>query len=810
MNQIRSSITTVHEIAQNTYDNTILESLQSKVAEILHLQEKIAELEMKLKIEIESNKLQTAEFAFREEEYKIEIKTLKENIEIFQKGLFQSFDKKNSHYYEVDVLLKTEKEKAERLTNKLAKWKSKAKFLFEENEKLQIEIEEIKKNDKENQHSMNQLIECENLRRQSENQRKQLENQMKQLTIQFKQSETKRNQSENQVIQLENQIKHLEKQIKQLEKQIKQSENQRKQSENQVIQLENQIKQSEKLIKQSETQRKQAENQTKQLEVQIKQVKERAEQALIDKDNEIDDIKNNAEEEKKELLARIKKLEQDIKTNSDKFNNKLTNLKNQYTDKLKDKDDELKEDQNQKENQINELNEENDRLRSNIDKLSNHIKELEQKLSSNQKKLRNFELEFDLVAKSLDVTPGKANDHEWDPINNKIKELLEKSEQLDKTLHENEFLRKRLNTATDEIQKQKIIQKTPKEEQDDELIKTLQLSLHQTRDELEKTQVNLSYYKLRSSFSKLIDHQQSRALNSFLDLHSSIFPCDQSNFRPIILTIIFGLRFPKLAKNKNINFDPRNLLMYRGRSELSFDKKVGDFRQKILDLEHEILFLKQNIEDVKSEASKIVQEKEENSRSANSKINYQYEKQINQLKQQINHLTKELSRHVSSDTYNNVCSNAEKLEGANKTLKEENKKLSNLLDKRNKRYDELKKKFRSYILASDHQAKIYNQTKQSFDDKVKENETLKTLLGEKNKEILALERLVSRHEANNQAAVNSCACIIAENESLNNHLQGNCEQFCESPKCKELRGKCLICSINQEFLGNYNYNYCCC
>ena len=173
-------------------------------------------------------------------------------------------------------------------------------------------------------------------------------------------------------------------------------------------------------------------------------------------------------------------------------------------------------------------------------------------------------------------------------------------------------------------------------------------------------------------------------------------------------------------------------------------------------------------------------------------------------------MTKELSHHVSPDLYNDACLNIEKLEGVNKSLKKDVNKLTNLLEKRNKKYDELKNKFRAYILASDHQTKIYNQTKENFDEKVNEIETLKSLLNEKNKEILALERLVNRHETNSRSITNSCACIVAENESLNNHLQGNCEQFCESPKCKELRGKCLMCSINQEFLGNYNINYCCC
>lgn len=705
MNQIRTSITTVHEISQNIYDNTtILQSLQEKVAEILNLKQIIADLEMQLKIEKEASKLQSAEFAFREQEYEAEINSLKENLEIFQKGLIKNVDKSSSRYYEVDVLLKTEKEKTERLIKKLSKWKSKATLLLEENQRLKIEIEKLKKDDSKD---------------------------------------------------------------------------------------------------------KQFDDQVNQLKIQIKQIKEKAKQALDDKNTELNNLRIAIKDEKSKLLAHIQKLEQEIKANNDKFSSKLNNQKNQYMDKLKDKENQFKEEQGNFLNEIEELKGENDRLRSNIDKLSKHIKELEQKLSSSHKKLKKFELELELLGKNLDVSPGKITDHEWDPINAKINELLEKAELLEKSSQENEFLRKRLNTATDEIQRQKKIENEKPPSEDDQLIKSLQTSLHQTRDDLEKTQSALSFYKLRNSFSKLIDHQQSRALNSFLDLHSSIFQSDQSNLRSIILTIIFALRFPKLAKNKNNSFDPRTLLFYHGRPELSFDKKVSDIRQKIFDLEHDILFLKQNIEDIKSETNKVILESEENSRKANSRTNYESEKQINKLKQQISQMTKELSHHVSPDLYNGVCLNLEKLEGVNKSLKKENSRLTNLLEKRNKRYDELKNKFRTYILASDHQTKIYNQTKEDFDNKNNEIETLKSLLNEKNKEILALERLVNRHETNARSITNSCACIVAENESLNNHLQGNCEPFCESPKCKELRGKCIMCSINQEFLGNYNTNYCC-
>lgn len=703
--QIHTSITTVHEISQNIYDNTtIMQSLQERVREILELKQKLADLEMQLKIEKETSKLQSAEFAFREHEYEVEIKSLKENLEIFRKGLVKNTDKSSSRYYEVDVLLKTEREKAERLIKKLTKWKNKAQFLFEENERLKKEIEEIKKDD---------------------------------------------------------------------------------------------------------GQSKQMDDQIRQLKIQIKQIKEKAKQALDDKDNEFNNYKAAMKEEKNELLAQIQKLEQEIKANNEKFNSKLNNQKKQFIDKLKDRENQFKEDESNLVNEVEELKGENDRLRSNIEKLSKHIKDLEQKLSANQKKLKNFELELELLGKSLDVLPGKTPDHEWDPINAKVKELIEKAEQLEKSSNENEFLRKRLNAATDEIQKHKKIENEKQPNEDDQLIKSLQASLHQTRDDLERTQSALAFYKLRNNFSKLIDHQQSRALNSFLDLHSSIFQTDQTNLRSIIISVIFTLRFPKLAKNKNNSFDPRTLLIYHGRPELSFDKKVGDIRQKIFDLEHDILFLKQSIEDVKSEANKAILEQEENSRKTNSQSSFESEKQINKLKQQISQMSKELSHHVSPDLYNGACHNLEKLENVNKQLKKDINKLTNLLEKRNRKYDELKNKFRAYILASDHQAKIYNQTKENFDDKINEIDTLKSLLNEKNKEILALERLVNRHETNALSLTNNCACIVAENESLNNHLQGNCEQFCESPKCKELRGKYIMCSINQEFLGNYNTNYCC-
>ena len=689
---LKSSVSSVHKIASNiSNDSTVLRSLQDKVSENLKLKEKINDLEMHLKVEIESNKLQSAEFAFREQEYVEEIEALKNNLEQFRKGI-TTVETSRKHYYEVDVLLQTEKEKVAKLTEKLSKWKARTKSFIDQIEIMKAQI--------------NQL------------------------------------QAEN------DQIK---------------GEFQNLQEENKKLSLDNQHK-------------------DKYFEDQMILIKQNWQKELDAKDNFIESIKEEANENKMKLLEHIEDLKRQNKDNNEKWKTQLN--------QMKENEIELKA-------EVADLRNDNDRYQAQINDLRPKLKEIEQKLLKANEISKHNDIEKDILLKLLDINPS-IEGTEWNLIHEKIKELINKLCNIESLANENELLKNRMNFVTNEIKRQKETQSNISDKKQDinELIKTLQFSLKQTKDELEKAQNLISHLKLKLKFAKMIDQQQVPVLKAVSSFHASVFQTDQSNLRGIILALIFVKRFPTISNNDG-EIDLHSLFIYRGRSLSSYDKKIRDLKQKMADLEHDIMFMKQSIEDAQYEANKISQEKAKLEQG----LKPEKEKEVFNLKQQINKLSTELAQHISPDLYNKVCNNLKKVEEVNRSLKDEVNKLSSLLERRNDRYHQLKLGFKEYILSSEHQIKNYNSLKAKYEEQQSKIHDLNVLLNERTKEILALERLNNRQSAIAKSSIKCCSNFAAENESMNNIIQGTYDGYYESPKCKELRGKGLLCSINPVFLG---------
>lgn len=682
--QVQSSLSSIHQVSHQMTDNSsIIRNLETKAAEILQLQEAKSQLEMELKMEKESHKMESVEFAFREQEYKREIQSLKEKVDDFEKGIVESASKANHRYYEIDVLLKSEKEKNAKLT-----------------------------------------FELDNCKRNSEILRHQLENQKLQFT--------------------------------QIEKKLK-----------------------EKYAK----------------------LKESTYRAIAQKEQEMSDYKDKMENKTNKLQRLIQDLEQKVKAG---------NI--EYSAKLNEKETQIRDDIQQYRNTIEDLRTENSRLTSKYFKIAKKNEEIEQKLFECQQAIQHSKYCLEHLGKTLGVDDMLIPGHEWDLIETRVLDLIQKSSELAKTTRENDVLQKRLGTAIDEMQKEKkILSKQSditQEDKDDELIKTLQIALQQTRDELLKTQDKVANYQIKSRLSSLIDHHQVKVMKSLADLHSTIFHSDKTLFRSLIFTVILGLRIPKIIQNKTTIFDPHSLVLYQGRPEFSFVNKVKELKDKIFEKEHDVTLYRQNFEEAKCKIDDMNREKAEEEKRRLSEIGTESDHQMQILKQQITHLNKELSRHISPELYQRANAKLAKLEERNKILKSELEQTHAQLVKRINKYDEMKQNFRQYILASDHQTKLYNQMKAKYDSQISQIDGLNSLLRERTKEILALERSLNRHTIINTAALNSCACIVAENSLLSKNASEMCEFACESSNCKRLRGKEMLHSINPEFLGKGDY--CCC
>jgi chromosome segregation ATPase len=114
---------------------------------LLHYKEEVYSLRSQLKIAKESLDLQAAEFAFRQSQHETELSHLRriENSLRRKLGKLESERSDVTHKYDVDVNLQIEKTKTEndRLSQRLAHWKGKAKSARDEIQILRARIEDL-------------------------------------------------------------------------------------------------------------------------------------------------------------------------------------------------------------------------------------------------------------------------------------------------------------------------------------------------------------------------------------------------------------------------------------------------------------------------------------------------------------------------------------------------------------------------------------------------------------------------------------------------------------------------------------------
>lgn len=160
---IRDHMDATHTISEKVYgQSSILECLQAKVDELLKYKEQFIALESQLKIAQETNKLQSAEFAFQRSQLQEEIDQLKSK----EKELVEQLSKREQeiiakHKYDVDVKI----EESNAIKAKYEKWKARCKALKADLQKAEngnsCLIEENKAKEKQLQTLHEQVQELE-------------------------------------------------------------------------------------------------------------------------------------------------------------------------------------------------------------------------------------------------------------------------------------------------------------------------------------------------------------------------------------------------------------------------------------------------------------------------------------------------------------------------------------------------------------------------------------------------------------------------------------------------------------------------
>lgn len=420
----------------------------------------------------------------------------------------------------------------------------------------------------------------------------------------------------------------------------------------------------------------------------------------------------------------------------------------------------------------NQLREENKRILARNKVLQDRIRETEATISSLKDLIHHIDLERDSIIDQLEIEADDINGS-WSKMNEKIRNLISKDQQIKDLQIQNSKLKKRLSVALEESKNvtPKIITKDPEE---DELIRSLRDTLHQTRKELELANKQIDKMRTRSMFAAQIDRASSNLCNQITELHDTIMNKQSTQIRSVFLAVIFAKRFLRFSK-ASPSFDSNSLSIFNTRPESAISAKLLDLRGMLTSLTQDLLNVKQNYIDSINERKEIQQkyaqfEEEHQKLISESKLN---KKKLKYLMNRIQELQIELSTLVSPDQYQDVCKRAENLVIISQKREEEKNQLEIEVEKRTELAQEMKKAIDEMTVLTEEKQKRYKSMKSRQFELEEEIRSLQSLLREKTKEILSLERLVSVHQNQNETRKSSLACLSVENRNLQNQLDAS-------------------------------------
>lgn len=467
------------------------------------------------------------------------------------------------------------------------------------------------------------------------------------------------------------------------------------------------------------------------------------------------EIKKNLSQHKKDLESlhtQISKLKNDKEELKLKIRQMKTDIQNKEIE-IKSMTDEQSGNQNSTQtisNRMATIEEENQRLRLQLKSLSkknHHLQSIADQSQKQQLLLQHVEIEYNNLCDIVGVEPGEIG-KQWSSLSNECEKFSNLSDTVDELKMQNTTLQKRFTSIMNEKRKE-----TPKkslsnefQESDTYLEKVLEevKSLKKAKDQLEN---QLEQYKYVEKFSSRISNIYALLVRQIDDIHDSIIGFKSTKMRPVILSILFARRFLLFSKNDTIN-DETALQIFGGRLNFAADTKLSEIKEKIS-------ILCEDLYDAKKQLAYYTtlskQAEEENGQTQFELQNSSDRlvlatKQLKYLKIRMSELQNELSTLIPSDVHNNTVEELSKTKKKNQKLKKQISHLQQELEKQLKYQKELKKEFNQQEWDSSRKLQDYNDLKDQLLSKEHEFEVLKTMLNEKNKEVLALERLISRQK----------------------------------------------------------------
>ena len=703
VSSIQAQIPTVHSIAERGIDqSSILECLHGKVSELLKYKEKSITLEKQVKIAEEMLELQKAETAFMQEEYEKEIESLKQREQIHV----------SAQQHEVDVRLQQAESNSSELKSKYEKWKGKAKNSVQQAKQLESQVRKLQKENENAKEEVDELKStvksCESEISSSREASMRLTEEAENLTQKLAKANKRVSEVEQENVALKNQLHDAEAKIRDLEQKMQGLKGEMKQTKNDQ---KGEVERLQARTKDLASEKNELEGQVRKMKAQLKGQKMEIESLSAEQSGAADSA----------ALAR---------------------------------------------DQMTALEEENQRLRLQVKSLTlatRKMSDIEEAAKKEHQMVLHCEEEMTNICDTLGINPCQI-DGEWTSICETCRELLAVKGTVDQVRSQNAKLQKRLMAIVSDKSRS---ERQPVICDDDDCLAGVLESVRDLRDKIDQRDKVIKGLRYRALFSAHLVEQYLDTCSRIEALHSSIFDEPRHSARPLFLAILFTRRMDRYRRASTTN-DPKALKVFEGRLEYAPDRQLMQIQQKITGLTNDLVAAKQTLAQLADDVKLSAGEKDTMTlqiRTNKDKAELATEK-VKCMKQRITELQEELATLVSTEMHDEVCEQLEATQDKVRHLKKVVLKYAKEIEARDNIERELRDRIEEVQLEAEQEAARSKEIKNQMLIREKQVEALELVIKEKTKEILALERLVTRQKEKAAVASTSMNIMAVENRTL--------------------------------------------
>lgn len=434
-------------------------------------------------------------------------------------------------------------------------------------------------------------------------------------------------------------------------------------------------------------------------------------------------------------------------------------------------------------------------------KVRNRVQDLKNALMESKKIIDNVEVQKNTLCLILGVQEDPVG-KTWKHLKSKCEELAESIRVINGLQAQNNKMKTRLDALIEEAKNSKAFERRVNLLESEHVkSKALETQNQKLIEDNEQKRAIIARYRMRRSFSRMIEDQCLQIGKNINDLYSSISRIPSTYLKSIVLCIIFAKRFFKLP-TLDCPTDIGALHVFASISTLTVDQKIGDIRKRFTELTNELLEAKQTTVDY---AEKLVVSNREldelKSKITQSSKDYDdNKKRTEEINARLTNLQQELSSLVPKEDYIDILEKNRELVRVNDDISERIQKISSEYEEKVES-EHAQKQLRESLEAKIVQKEgLITQYVNNMESKDKHISELNSLLREKTKEILALERIVQKYRDNESKVSVAYTRLAVENQNLHEKMNGE-TQVVRQPVSPVNNEKIIGSAINPTFLG---------